>query len=381
VADSARDIFVAFLERSAGRRLVIACPADAAGLAAGEMARRWLAARGYESPQILTPPRGQLLTGKRLAEAARSAGAEALLALDLGAGDDALPSGAVALFIDLHRHAANLAAPVIEPTNEPKPAGVVLFEIIHELAVGAMSAAVCRHANEDMAADDGRPGTHHSEGDKALAWLAAMAAEAGHPRVELSADLVPSKLFHKSALREAAVLLNSAARSSDYPVAAALALLSRAAGPPELLAEESADARALLDARAEVLREVGHWSRTRPRFMWRVALVPVASPCRIEDILAAMWERQLPTYMVVVANSGYVAGRVTVVARTASQDRDLLRLLDAVTPKELAEPLALGRRDYIEAIMPVEVWKAMLTKMRFRNPRNLVPPPQEANLF
>jgi hypothetical protein len=115
--------------------------------------------------------------------------------------------------------------------------------------------------------------------------------------------------------------------------------------------------------------------------MWRVALVPVASPSRIEPILAAMWERQLERYIVVAANSGYVPGRVTVVARTASPDRDLLRLLDKVAPAEAGEPMALGRRDYVEAVMPREVWKEMLGRMKFRQASKLIPPPQEATLF
>jgi hypothetical protein len=114
--------------------------------------------------------------------------------------------------------------------------------------------------------------------------------------------------------------------------------------------------------------------------MWRVALVPVASPCRIEAILAAMWERQLPAYMIVAANSGGAAGWVTVVARTASPERNLMRLLDSVAPA--GSPVqALGRRDYVEAIVPVVVWREMLAKMRFRDPGKLVPPPEGARLF
>jgi hypothetical protein len=93
-----------------------------------------------------------------------------------------------------------------------------------------------------------------------------------------------------------------------------------------------------------------------------------------------MWERQLPAYMIVAANSGVAAGRVTVVARTASPERNLLRLLDAVVPAGSAVQ-ALGRRDYVEAVVPVAAWREMLAKMRFRNPKKLVPPPEGARLF
>jgi hypothetical protein len=345
------DIFRTFLDRAAGRHVAIACAADAAGLAAAELARRWLAARA--TPEIIFPERGRLLIGPALADRARQTGATALLALDLGADEAAaLPDGPT-VFFDQHRHGPCTTARVIDAGPEPRPAGIILYEILRELAPAP-------------AAD--------------LAWLAAIVAEAGHPRLALPDDAGPAKHVSRTAVREAAVLLNSAGRAADYPVPAALAALASADGPETIVTGDSPDSAALQEARAEVLREFGHWSHRRPHFMWRVALVPVASPCRIEAILAAMWERQLPAYMIVVANSGCAAGRVTVVARTASPERNLLRLLDAVAPAD-SPVQALGRRDYVEAIVPVAVWREMLAKMRFRDPGKLVPPPEGAQLF
>lgn len=362
MSSTPRDMFEEFVAASRGRRVVVACPADAAGMAAGEMARRHLAGQGCPAPVVITPEEGELLTGRPLRERAREARAEALLALDLGAAAEAVLDDGPTLFVDLHRHQANVPAGVIEPPTraEAKPAGVVLHELI-------------------SASGDADP----------LLWLTTIAAESGHPKVEPPAApstpgpavIVRPKHISKAALRETAVLLNSAGRSSVYQTAAALRLLARSREPRDFLADESAELSALREARAEVMRAVGQWSRTRPRFMWRVALVPVASPCRIEPILAAMWERQLDRYMVVVANSGAAAGRVTVVARTGSRGRDLLRLLDAVTPDDLDGPIALGRRDYVEAVVPRKAWESMLRKMRFRQVEKLMPPPQEATLF
>jgi hypothetical protein len=347
------DIFRDFLDRAAGRRLVIACAADAAGLAAAEMARRWLAARAGPTPEIICPERCRLLIGPALADRACQARAEALLALDLGADESAALLDGPTLFLDQHRHGPCATARVIDSGPEPRPAGLVLYEILREL-------------DPALAAD--------------LAWLAALAAEAAHPRLALPPDATTARHVSKTAVREAAVLLNAAGRAADYPVPAALAALASADGPAALVAGDSAANAILQEARTEVLREFGHWSHQRPHFMWRVALVPVASPCRIEAILAAMWERQLPAYMIVAANSGCAAGRITVVARTASAERNLLRLLDAVAP--VGSPVqALGRRDYIEAIIPVAVWREMLAKMRFRDPSKLVPPPEGARLF
>jgi hypothetical protein len=347
------DIFRNFLDRAAGRHVAIACAADAAGLAAAELARRWLSANANATPEIIFPERSQLLIGPALADRARQVSAEALLALDLGADDSAALSDGPTLFLDQHRHGLCTTARVIAPGPEPRPAGMVLYEIL-------------RDTHPESAAD--------------LAWLAAIVAEAAHPRLFLPPDAAGAKHISKSAVREAAVLLNSAGRAAEYPVAAALAALASADGPAAIVAGDSPECVALQEARTEVLREFGHWSHQRPHFMWRVALVPVASPCRIEAILAAMWELQLPAYMIVVANSGYAAGRVTVVARTTSPERNLLRLLDAVAPA--GSPVqALGRRDYVEAIVPVAAWREMLAKMRFRNPGKLVPPPEGARLF
>lgn len=343
-----------FVRQADRRPVVVACPADAAGLAAGELARRLLVARGAQVAAVIAPNRGELLVARRLADRAQAAGARALLALDLGASAEAVLADGPTLFVDVHRHQANLAAPVIDATESgpPIPAAVILWPMARELA----------------------------QADPWL-YLAALAAEAGHPKVDLAGDLAPARRFSKSSLREAAVLLNSAGRSSQYQTAAALALLGRHDSPQDLLDDESPELSRLHEARTEVMRAVAQWSRTRPRFMWRVALVPVSSPCRIEPILAAMWERQLGKYMIVVANSGLAPGLVTVTARTADPGRNLLRLLDAVTPEESGEPIALGCRDYLEAVVPTELWKEMLRKMHFRNARELVPPPQEATLF
>ena len=351
---AAAEAFESFARHAEGRHLAIACRGDAAGMAAAQMARRWLAARREGTSVVLTPEKGRLLSGSHLAERARQVGAGALLSLDLGASDEAVLPGPATLQIDVHRHPANQKATVIEAVapQAAEPAGVVLYRLLGEL---------------------GEVGH--------LAWLATMAAEAGHPKVDRPTLPVGAKGFSKTALREVEVLLNSAGRSGDPATAKALALLERNDGPAELLADDSAELSRLRHCRAEVMQALAQWSRQRPHFMWRVALVPVASSCRIEEILAAMWARQLLRYMVVAANSGYVPGKVHVIARTASADRDLLRLLDKTAPEGLEQPFALGRRDYVEAILPRKAWEQMLQKMRFRSARKLVPPPGETPLF
>ena len=369
MGEKAQAIFEAFVRQVADVRcgpLVIACPPDGAGLAAGELARRAFAQAAAHPPVVIAPGKAEFLVASLLAERARDAGAGALLALDLGANAAAILPGMPTLFIDLHRHEANLAAPVIEPDSDAlaRPAGVVLYELL---------PAACPSRWPS--------GLEHFPEPDSLAWLAAIAAEAGHPKTTVPDEWLAGKRGLRRAAREVAVLLNAAGRASQPQTSAALTLLARRHGPEEFLADESPEMQALREARAEVMRESAHWSRTRPHFMWRVALVPVASPCRIEPILAAMWERQLKKYMVVVANSGYAPGLVTIVARTASADRNLLRLLDAVAPQGLSGPIALGTRDYVEAVIPRAAWTAMLQRMRFRQTEKLIPPPQEASLF
>ncbi len=50
--------------------LTIACRGDAAGMAAAQMARRWLAARREGTSVVLAPEKGRLLSGSHLAEPA-----------------------------------------------------------------------------------------------------------------------------------------------------------------------------------------------------------------------------------------------------------------------------------------------------------------------
>ena len=74
-SDADRHTFEEFVGRAAGRRAVVACAADAAGMAAGELARRHLVAAGSPEPRIIVAGKGELLTGRRLADRARAAAA------------------------------------------------------------------------------------------------------------------------------------------------------------------------------------------------------------------------------------------------------------------------------------------------------------------
>ena len=338
--------FQEFCDRAAGRPVAVACRDDAAGLAAGEMARRWLAEHGYGAVTLLTPGKAELLTGSLLAARARQAGAGAVLALDLGASDEAAAPDCPTLQIDVHRHDPDLIAPVIEPLSPrtARPAAVVLYELL--AALGPVTD---------------------------LAWLAAVAAEAGHPKADPPPPQRGDRPYTRTAAREVQVLLSSGCRDREPAVREALALLARSDGPEGFLADESSDMERLRSARVAVMQALGEWSHQRPYFMWRVALAPVASPARIEDILAAMWARQLPRYMIVAANSGYVPGKVHLVARSDSPERDLLRLLDKTAPEGIARPFALGRPDYVEAVLPTDAWQRMLAAMRFRAPHKLIP--------
>ncbi|MBN2584761.1 MAG: hypothetical protein JXL80_16985 [Planctomycetes bacterium] len=350
----AASLFDSFCDQAAGRPMAVACRDDAAGLAAAEMARRWFAERGQGPITILTPGKAELLTGARLAERVRGTGARALLALDLGAGDECVAADCPTLQIDVHRHAPDLKAPIIEPPSPDaaRPAGVVLYDLLQRL--GPVTG---------------------------LEWLAAIAAEAGHPKAALPAPQEAGKSYARTALREVQVLLNSGCRDREQAVGPALVLLARSDGPEDFLAGESSELERLRMARTAVMQAVAQWSHHRPYFMWRVALVPMASASRIEDILAAMWARQLANYMIVAANSGYVVGKVHVVARSDSPKRDLLRLLDKTAPTELERPFAVGRPDYVEAVLPTDAWERMLAGMRFRAPNKLIPHLPQPSLF
>lgn len=158
-----------------------------------------------------------------------------------------------------------------------------------------------------------------------LAWLAALGivGDLGEKSPFL-AD-VPGD-YKLSPLKNVVALVNAARRSSRYdPEQAARALLA-APGPAQLLKLGTPEVAFLHECKAEVAAALAEGKKAAPRFSGEVALVRVNSPCQIHPVIAQIWRGRLPKYYVLVANEGYLPGRVHFSAR-CSGERNLLQFL------------------------------------------------------
>jgi single-stranded-DNA-specific exonuclease len=192
-----------------------------------------------------------------------------------------------------------------------------------------------------------------------LDWIAAIGAlsDVGE-RAPFPLLASVRKRYAITDLKEATALVNAARRASDYqPENAARALLAHAS-PRELVRSESADVAALRVAREEVQREMGEAKKAAPKFSGSVALVRVRSSCQVHPVIAQIWRTRLPKYIVIVANDGYLPGRVNFSARSAP-GVDLITLLRANGIDARGHDQATG------GSVTTEEWAALLEKLGF----------------
>jgi single-stranded-DNA-specific exonuclease len=105
-----------------------------------------------------------------------------------------------------------------------------------------------------------------------------------------------------------------------------------------LLVEHDGPSSALADPRAQLLAEARRtWRsayaravRTAPLVRDGVALIRFASAMQVHPLVAAAWVRRLAPRLVVVANDGYLPGRVNFVVRGG--EGDLRAALRAALP-------------------------------------------------
>ena len=161
----------------------------------------------------------------------------------------------------------------------------------------------------------------------ALLWLAAvgligdMADERGFPELEAA-----QARWGKTALRDAASLINAPRRTAAADSGPALRLLLRAEGPKEITKGGDADALALHAAKAEVRAAMDQAKRVPPTIAGDVAVIRLHTPCQIHPLIAQQWRGRLRDKIVIAANSGYRPGWVHFAARSSS-GRDLLAFL------------------------------------------------------
>lgn len=333
--------FAAFLARldRAGRTLVFH-DSDADGVTAGVVLQRALERLGFTDAARSAPTRERDAWSEPNRVLIHSFEPRSLFVLDLGSRDEPLIDGPTCL-IDHHRPdgvppgATLISAYVSDPKGNPIPNTSLM---VYDLTAALVDV-----------------------GD--LDWIAALGAisDLGERAPFPLLDRVRAK-YTMADLKEATTLVNAARRASLYqPETAARALVAHAS-PRELVKSQSDDVRALKEAREEVKREMAQAKKAAPKFSGKVALVRIRSRCQIHPVIAQIWRTRLPAYVVMVANDGYLPGRVNFSMRTSSST-NLLDFLRAIDIGEGEGSYARGHDQATGGSLPVERFAALLAKL------------------
>ena len=264
---------------------------------------------------------------------------EALFVLDLGSRGEELISGARSCFIDHHR-------------PDGVPPGALLITAYSWDPIPNTSLMVYDLCMSLVDVSD-------------LDWIAAIGvlSDIGE-RAPFPLIAEVRKKYAMTDLKEVTTLVNAARRASLYqPESAARALLQHESAKA-LRHSEAADVQSLRDAREEVKREMAEAKKAAPKFAGNVALIRVRSQCQVHPVIAQIWRTRLPKYIVIVANDGYIQGRVNFSMRSASG----INLLDFLRAIDLGEGEGSWARGHDQATggsLPAERFELLLSKLGF----------------
>lgn len=282
-----------------GAKIAVAPHTDVDGLAAAVLAIETIERLGGE-PLVVLPGKGEHVHSTSMRARLHGLRADGLIVLDMGSRRGPIVEGLPTIVIDHHDarevpdHVIFVSAARAEPVA---PTGLLAYYVFSPLA------DLCD-----------------------LAWLAVLAAygDLGHPFASVLESI--ASRYKKRHFMEAVALINSARRASSYRPDVALAALRAARGPADLARGNSLEVAQLASLRAEVAAEVARVARTPPRIVGDVALIRFSSGAQIHPLIATRWMQRLRPKIVLVANDGYLPGRVNFAMRCAA-DIDLLAFL------------------------------------------------------
>lgn len=262
-----------------------------------------------------------------------------LFVLDLGSRSESILPGVPTCFIDHHRPAGIPPGDVLISSYE--------WEIIPNtsLLVWDLCSAISDVSDLDWIA--------------AIGLLSDLGESAPFP---LLAGVFEK--YDRRSLKEATVLVNAIRRASQPdPDLAARALLAYS-NPRELVRSTSPEVTRMREARQEVTAAMNEAKKQAPVFAKNVALIRVHSACQVHPLIAQIWRSRLPRYIVVVANEGYLPGRVNFSVRS-SQDTNALDFLQAITLPHGEGEYGHGHDQATGGSLPVSRWNQLLTALGF----------------
>ncbi len=323
--------------------MIVAPDKDADGLGSGALMIRALERLGAV-PISALPGKGEHVHTPTMQARLCEIGADGLVVLDMGSRAGPIVEGLPTIVIDHHdaRETPDAAIYVSSAESEPvAPTGLLTFLLLQSIAN----------------VDD-------------LAWLALLATVgdlgADHPFSDELAPLTPG--VRKTHVAKAVSLINAARRSASYQPELALRVLLAAEGPQDIARPTKADlqcAVAELEAcRAEVNAEVDRVARLPPKIAKNVALIRFSSGAQIHPLIATRWATRLAPKIVLVANDGYLPGRVNFAMRSASQT-DLLAYLRGLGLGDVEGEFANGHSRATGGSVPPREFERVLAAMGF----------------
>ena len=337
---AAREAFaalVAALDRDA--RILVFHDSDADGVTAGVVLQLALERLGFTAVARRAPTRERDAWSSANRAIVAEARPDALFVLDLGSRPEPIVPGVRCCLIDHHR-----------PDGVPPDALLITaytWDLIPNTSLIVFDLCAALTDVED------------------LDWIAAIGAlsDVGEKApFELLARV--KKRYAMTDLKEATALVNAARRASDYqPETAARALLTHRT-PRELARSVAPEVEALRAAREEVRQAMAEAKKAAPKFAGNVALIRVRSRCQVHPVIAQIWRTRLPKYIVLVANEGYLPGRVNFSARSAT-GTNLLDFLRAIDLGEGEGSYARGHDHATGGSLPIARWNLLLEKLGF----------------
>ncbi len=203
-----------------------------------------------------------------------------------------------------------------------------------------------------------------------LLWLAALGLIGDMAAADFPELAQAQARYGKTALRDAASLVNAPRRTACADAGPALALLLRCDGPKELLGGGHPETALLHAAKAEVSDALDGARRVAPRVRGDVALIRFASPCQIHPLIAQSWRGRLKGRIVLAVNTGYRPGWVHFAARSAT-GTNLIEFLAQHRPPGAGTEYGSGHAQATGGALRPADWNDFAARIGF--PEEIVP--------
>lgn len=346
VASTVRDQAKTFLQVAAQqRRALVACHSDADGLTSGVIVQRTLERLGAAVVDVVPSHRGEHVHTLQMRARLLAHEPGALVVTDMGMRAGEILLGVPTMVIDHHR-----------PVEQPKAALVVNGYDREPVATSSLLAWTL--ASDLIDTTD-------------LDWLALVGTVGDLGELAAFPQLADrAARYTKTSISETVALLNAARRAPADDVETALEALQRASSPAAIAKGESAESERLRGYRAEVAAEVTRCAKVAPLISGEVALIAFRSRAQVHPLVAVRWRGRLKGNVVMVANEGYLPGRVNFVVRSALP-RDLLHWLQERAPADAGEEFAQGHAQATGGSLTREQFLGFAESLGFESSRLL----------